>query len=230
MSEDIQDAGAPVVSIETVRARTSHATLNQIEAYWEGLRQGRLVPDRQDVDPRGLTGALSNAFVLERIAPGLGRFRVSGGHLTDLMGMEVRGMPVSAMFEPTDREGIRDALEAVFSEPAVARLQLLTENGLGRPAIEGEMILLPLKSDLGDVTRVLGGVVLTGEIGRTPRRFKIAGQTRRTLIGYGAPKSTETPAPVKEDEPVRTVATKNRAIATRGGFLKLVSSDGERVD
>lgn len=230
MSEDIQDAGAPVVSIETVRAKATHAALNQIEAYWEGLRQGRLVPDRQDVDPRGLTGALSNAFVLERIAPGLARFRVSGGHLTDLMGMEVRGMPISAMFEPTDRDGIRDALDAVFSEPAVARLQLSTQTGLGRPAMEGEMLLLPLKSDLGDVTRILGGVVMTGDVGRTPRRFKIAGQSRRTLIGYGAPKTKEQPAPKADTEAVRTVATRSPAVATRGGFLKLVSSDGERVD
>ena len=33
------------------------------------------------------------------------------------------------------------------------------------------MLLLPLKSDLGDTSRALGCLVSDGKIGRTPRRF-----------------------------------------------------------
>ena len=168
-----------------------------------------------------MTGVLANAFVLERIAPGLGRFRVAGGHLTDLMGMEVRGMPVSSMFEAEDREDLRDAVEAVFAEPAMARLGLVSDGGIGRPALSGEMLILPLKSDLGDVTRILGALVMDGEIGRAPRRFRIAAQTRRTLIGYGEPQEPE----------IRTVAERfSRAKPPRGNFLRLVAENGERVD
>ncbi|MEM1360171.1 MAG: PAS domain-containing protein [Pseudomonadota bacterium] len=151
-----------------------HPTLSTVEAYWEALREGRLVPRRADVDPRGIDRALENAFILERIAPGMARFRLAGMHLNDLLGMEVRGMPLTSFFTPDARRQVSDALEHVFEEPASARFQLIAERSIGKPAMEAELILLPLKSDLGDVSRALGCLVSTGEIGRTPRRFDVA--------------------------------------------------------
>lgn len=35
------------------------------------------------------------------------------------------------------------------------------------------MLLLPLRSDLGDVTRALGCLIAEGEIGQGPRRFDL---------------------------------------------------------
>ncbi|MEM1421046.1 MAG: PAS domain-containing protein, partial [Pseudomonadota bacterium] len=58
-----------------------HPGLSLVEAYWEGLRAGRLVPRRADVDPRGIDQALEYSFILERIAPGMARFRLAGMHL-----------------------------------------------------------------------------------------------------------------------------------------------------
>ncbi|MEZ5686504.1 MAG: PAS domain-containing protein [Paracoccaceae bacterium] len=50
----------------------------ELRAYWEGLRQGRqAVPSRAEVDPRGIDRALEYSFILERVAPGMGRFRLS---------------------------------------------------------------------------------------------------------------------------------------------------------
>ena len=68
--------------------------LADLRSYWDSLRKGRAVPDRADVEPKGIRRALDYAFILERIAPGAARFRLAGRHLVDLMGMEVRGMPV----------------------------------------------------------------------------------------------------------------------------------------
>ena len=61
------------------------------------------MPLRSEIDPRGLKGALEYCFVLERIAPGLARLRVAGSHLGDLMGMEVRGMPITAFYDENGR-------------------------------------------------------------------------------------------------------------------------------
>ena len=77
----------------------SYKAIAQVDAYWEGLRAGRPMPDRAEVDPRGLGDALEFAFLLEHVAPGIGRVRISGMHLRDLLGMEVRGMPLTAVFE-----------------------------------------------------------------------------------------------------------------------------------
>lgn len=44
------------------------------------------------------------------------------------------------------------------------------------------MLLLPLKSDLGDVSRVLGCFVAHGEVGRSPRRFDVVGAKIRPIM------------------------------------------------
>lgn len=161
--------------------------MDRIERYWEGIRGKRLVPSRCEIDPRGLDGVLGHAFILERIAGGLARFRIAGSHLTDITGLELRQMPLSALFLPGSREILSDALQAVFDEPAVVRLDIASPSGFGRGALVGELILLPLRSDLGDVDRVLGGLVFEGKIGRTPRRIEVVSQTRKSLTGYAGP-------------------------------------------
>jgi len=150
-----------------------HPSIREVEGYWQALREGRLVPRRSEIDPRGIERSLEYAFVLERIAPGIARLRIAGSHLSDLMGMEVRGMPVSAFFAPADRNRFGDVLEQVFDSPATAEISLQAERGIGKPAIEARMILLPLKSDLGDITRAIGCLSTNGAIGRAPRRFAI---------------------------------------------------------
>ena len=159
----------------------------KIEQYWSEVRGNRLVPTRMEIDPRGMSGALSNAFVLERIAKGLARFRISGSHLTDLLGLEARGMPLSTVFVPEARQSLADALESAFDDPSIIRLGLGAETGFGRHALAGSMVLLPLRSDLGEVSRLLGGIEMSGEIGRAPRRLKIEKQERQGLIGVGEP-------------------------------------------
>jgi hypothetical protein len=145
----------------------------EMRAYWEGLRADRLVPQRAEVDPRGIERALEYAFILDRIAPGIGRFRLAGMHLSDLMGMEVRGMPISAMFIPACRDRLGSVLEAVFADPAIAELSLGAETGIGKPALGARLLLLPLRSDAGEVNRCLGALISAGKMGRAPRRFNL---------------------------------------------------------
>ena len=171
----------------------------ELRAYWEGLRRGRALPARSDVDPRGIERALEYAFILERVAPGMGRFRLAGMHLNDLMGMEVRGMPLTAFFAPPARKRIAEATEAVFQGPSVAELVLSAESGIGKPPLTARLILLPLRSDLGDVTRVLGCLVAEGEnIGRTPRRFEVEGADIQQVV-TGMPTPSELPKPVSPE-------------------------------
>lgn len=174
--------GSNVVSLMPRRSEQQFSALKEVEAYWEGLRNGRPVPSRADVDPRGMQNALEYAFILERIAPGVGRFRLAGTHLTDLMGMEVRGMPLTAMLMPEARAQMSETLEAVFQTPQVTIVTLRSDRGVGRAPLEAQLLLCPLKSDLGDVNRVLGCLQSKGEIGRQPRRFDIVEVTSRPLL------------------------------------------------
>lgn len=187
ITDDESASGAQVLPFQSGHGVQPDPALAKIEAYWSDLRRGRLVPSRAEIDPRGLEGVLGHAFILERLTTGLARLRIAGSHTTELLGMEARGMPLSAIFGAASREALADALQAVFDEPATLRFSVLSPSGFGRAEVTGNMVLLPLRSDLGDITRVLGGVSLKGPFGRTPRRLEIAGQSRRSLIGYAAP-------------------------------------------
>lgn len=210
----------------------------EVLGYWEALRAGRQVPLRSEVDPRGIERALEYAFVLERVGPSISRFRLAGMHCTDLMGMEVRGMPATTFFTPAWRQKFAQILEGVFDGPEMADLTLVSEGGYGRPELRARMIILPLKSDFGDITRALGCLVSDGPIGRAPRRFDllearilkvVAGQPlampAARPIPEVLPELGEAPAPFQHagapETPPRPEPPK-----TRGAHLRLVKSDG----
>lgn len=184
----VQNFGAKnVISMMHRRAINMYPALAIVEAYWHGLCDGTAIPSRSSIDPRGLEDALEYAFILERIAPGIGRFRLAGMHLNDLMGMEVRGMPMSAMFIPAARDEIIEAMEKVCADPQIITLTLKSKGGIGRPALEAQMVLTPLVDEMGDVTRVLGALQSKGNLGRQPRRWDIVEQTSTKV---GVPETT----------------------------------------
>ena len=177
---DIKKAGH-VVDMSSKRSSDSFRICNQIEAYWESLRLGDRLPCRADVDPRGIEDALNNAFILEAIGAGHGRFRIAGMHLNELMGMDVRGMPASCFLVPQSRDMFAQALTTVLQRPAVVRLSLRGESRLGQPLFDGHMLMLPLVDDEGKISRVLGCLETFGTIGRSPRRFELKRVDTRRL-------------------------------------------------
>lgn len=187
--KDAQSNEKSVVDMTALQDRVRFAPLAQIDGYWETLRGTRLLPLRSEIDPRGLKGALEYCFVLERIAPGLARLRVAGSHLGDLMGMEVRGMPISSFLSSGSRKEFGEMLEDVFERPAKAVITLTAETGFGRPPLKAKMILMPVRSDLGDTSRILGGFMADGDLGRAPRRFTIEEIKLEPITG------TDIPAP-----------------------------------
>ncbi len=184
MTEEMKTdgSGADVVSIFDFKKDQRFPAISEVEAYWEALRGTDLLPSRSAIDPRGIERSLEFAFVAERIAPGMARFRLAGNHLSELMGMDVRGMPVTSFFTPAGRTRVKNVLTEVFDGPAKATLTLASDTGIGKPPLEAKLLLLPLKSDLGDVSRALGCFVAQGTIGRGPRRFDVAQVQRSSLL------------------------------------------------
>lgn len=150
-------------------------------------------------------------------------------------------MPLTALFTPAARRTIADLLEDVFQTPATATLHLTSEGSMGRPALEARMVLFPLKSDLGDVSRILGCMVAKGEMGMAPRRFDIRdiekariGKDPRDLIPHESPKP---PAPVEAAKPKMVgfadpkadfeakAKTGQSTKKARPAYLRLIKSD-----
>jgi hypothetical protein len=176
-----------VTALQRGKPRDHGGDLTAFEGYWASKAPDGDIPRRSQIDPRGIEAFLSNAFVAERIAPGLARLRIAGMHLSDVMGMEVRAMPLSCLIAPGDRDRFAEALVEVFDRPAKLQVTLEAEGGLGRPALTGQMLLLPLRSDLGDISRGLGCLVTRGPIGRTPRRFRITGLDLSPVLEHSGP-------------------------------------------
>lgn len=158
----------------------------ELDAYWTALSAGRLMPARSEVDPRGISGALHHTFLVERIAPGLARFRLAGQHLSDIMGMDVRGMPLSTFFTPKARDPLAELVKAVFDDPA--RIDLTLDGGRSglRARIAGRLMMLPLRDAGGAVSRAIGCIAVSNPVAGGPCHFDITDQTCQTLIGYGS--------------------------------------------
>jgi hypothetical protein len=193
----------------------AHPALQQIRAYWQALRQSGTLPERAEIDPRGIERALDHAFIAERIAPGVARFRLAGMQLNGILGMEVRGMPLTVFFEPIMRDEVQRQTERAFSEPAAVEMRLEAVRGIGRPDLQARLLLLPLRDEAGQVARVLGGFAAMGEIGRTPRRFRLLGAEAQPC--FAKPAAQLSANPIGEGAP--------RAPAFARGHLRLVHSE-----
>ncbi|SFR39834.1 PAS domain-containing protein [Yoonia tamlensis] len=147
--------------------------LMQLESYWRALRHARHIPARNDIRPHEIDSALPHAFILQRVAPGVARMRVAGQQLHDLLKMDARGMPVSSFFHADARAQIADLVELAFSEPAIVAVPLVSQGNVVRAPLTGTMLLLPLRDDNGQTSRVLGALMTQGHRGNRQRRFEI---------------------------------------------------------
>lgn len=193
-----KDKTGAVIALKEFRNMRHDPQIQQVIGYWEALRGGRPAPLRAEIDPRGIEGALDRVFLAERIGNGIGRFRLAGMALNDLMGMEVRGMPLTTLILPEERERFAAALERVFQGGVRTTMRLEAARGLGRPVLTGELLLLPLANDRNDTPLVLGCLSMQGSIGRPPRRMRIDA-TEHTALSITAP---ATPRPLHQPDPV----------------------------
>ncbi|NYS26184.1 PAS domain-containing protein [Rhodobacteraceae bacterium 2376] len=152
---------------------------------WATLKGDRLAPRRSEIDPRPIASALSQTFIAALVAPRVARMRIAGTGLHDLMGMDVRGMPLTVFFNGHAREEVMRACTHVTQGGHVL-LPVCTEKAVGQPPMDGLLALLPLSSDGSRIDLVLGILETSGQIGTAPRRFQLRSPLR-------APKATALP-------------------------------------
>lgn len=153
----------------------------ELEAYWAALPRIGLLPRRSDVDPRCIERILPDAVILERVAPGVARFRIASQHLCDIAGGEVRGMPITALFSAAHRQQMTNALVDMFDRPATLHANLKgTGPGLTRP-LRGAMVLMPLCLDNGEVTRAMGAIVTDTTAASAPQRMALSDLQIRSI-------------------------------------------------
>ena len=146
--------------------------LQTLRSYWESLRSNDDLPLRSDIDPRQIPEVLDSLFILERLGPEDVRVRIAGLALCEMMGMEVRGQSPLTFFAKDTRQRFAAMVGEVLARPMIARLGLETVDRMGNEA-RVNMLLLPLRSDFGDVSRIIGCVTTPKGGFTAPLRFHI---------------------------------------------------------
>lgn len=161
--------------------------------YWEKLRAGRIAPLRSEIDPREIETSLDHTFILEQVREDDVRFRLAGSKICELLGMEVRGMPPRSLIRIEDRTEFDETLKSLLRDPQVIELNVACANGQYQDS-SGTMLLLPMKNEVNEITRVLGAVALNGPVTIPPNRLSILDR-KSTRIVSGAATDTNPPVP-----------------------------------
>jgi hypothetical protein len=179
--------------------------LSSLKTYWDRLRAGRVAPYRAEIDPRQFESALENMFIIEKLAPDNMRIRLAGMRICEMMGMEVRGMQPGFLIDEADRVRFDRLLNVVMSEPAVVELKLAARNRAG--AYRATMLMMPLRSDFGDINRVIGCTSGDGDLFAPPLVFAIedvavtpvessqAAEPRQPMPGFAEAQAAFAPPP-----------------------------------
>lgn len=181
--DDLHEAAShrPIAGIEGLRTVRESALLEQAWRYWTSQRKGGDLPRRASLDPKAMGPILGHAMVLDRARPGAVRVRLGGHVLTQLMGMEVRGLPVRAFFDIADRDRVMAHVEDVFETPSTLEFDLISDGRGG--IVTGRMLILPLLDMTGDVTKALAVLVTDRVVADPPRRFQLTKATSLPVAG-----------------------------------------------
>lgn len=198
--------------------------LHQLRAYWDSLRQGDDLPDRDDFDPRAIAGLLEHCLLLERIAPGQARIRLAGMQVNSLMGHDLRGMPLFTLITPAMRERFRPMVEAVFARPAIVTLRLQSERGLLRGTMGAQMALMPMRGRHGHIDRALAIMATQAEPFRLPRRFDLSDARMEPITLPGLTSIDDTSLPALRAVGDGTVSQRDTPVLASRGHLRLVHS------
>ncbi len=145
--------------------------IDTLKDHWDGLREKDLPPMRSDIDPRAMPDVLDSLFILEVMNPSDIRIRIAGLGICEMMGMEVRGQTPLTFFNENSRGRFAAVLADVLNRPTIARLELASTDKLGN-VDNVQMILLPLRSDLGNISRIIGCMTKPDDF-KSPVSFQV---------------------------------------------------------
>jgi hypothetical protein len=130
--------------------------------YWNTLRGSRSAPDRRDIDPTQIRGALGNTFILELNEQREFDFRLAGSHICSAYSRELKGRSFTRLWHPRDRDALETLIRAVTEDHAVA---LITFQGVTaiNTKLAVECILLPVRHNGSTESRLLGAMTVIDE-------------------------------------------------------------------
>lgn len=138
------------MSFETFYRSIESPLLRAVAAHWNEARGSRLMPAWADIRPRSIKGQLPAVWSYKFDARS-SRFtgRLSGDRITQIIGKDLRGLPLEAVQPPDAFGWVYANLLRVVTEPALYHGAGHVFRQMAR-AGAGERIVLPLGRSIGD--------------------------------------------------------------------------------
>ena len=128
----------------------------QIIHHWLAVRADDGVPRRAAVDPTHFKSCLDMVWLLERHDDGHYRYRLAGQSITEIHGGIRRGTDTSLLFSRASLEMFQPRWKAVLDHGQLVRAEGIVTLADGTETSRVERLMLPLRSDNGAVSIVLG--------------------------------------------------------------------------
>ena len=138
----------------------NHPQTRALYYYWNGLKQGRLVPAREDIVPRQMKKQLPNIFILERFDSKHFVFRLAGTAICERFGREFRAHNFLTLWRGDDRPQMHDHLNEVINSQTPGFITCRAET-IDRNSVDVEILMLPLMDKFGAITQILGSAFAT---------------------------------------------------------------------
>lgn len=133
--------------------------LAQFEANWRKMGGHEKTDHQCDMRKTGLALAQPHAFILQQVAPGAGRIRIVGHHLSTRLKLAANGISFGALFTDAARETALELMDAAFTLPSIVSIPLVAKRGSLRRPVKAQILLLPLWDPSGQTTHILGALV-----------------------------------------------------------------------
>ncbi len=124
--------------------------------HWLALREVDAVPLRGAVDPVKFQDSLAMVWLLERHEDGHYRYRLAGQTISEMHGGIRRGSDTASLFSPQSLDMFRPRWEAVLDGDQLVRAEGVVALADGERFSRVERLMLPLRSDDGTVSVILG--------------------------------------------------------------------------
>jgi len=146
--------------------------LRRLLGYWRGLRRGRLMPARADIDATDIPWALDSIYLIDfEAATKEFRYRLAGDEICRTFDRStLKGLELADFLSPEQAEYVRDRWLRMIHPPSILAMRGLVYFVMDR-ITQGTRLMMPL-SDSGDdqVTGVFGMTLSDHLDGPAPRR------------------------------------------------------------
>lgn len=135
-----------------------HFLTQRLHRYWQSLCDGNRPPMRRQLEPHLIKAILPHAFILQRIDDRHLIFRLAGTRICELYGREFRDHNFLQMWEDPARRSVRLLVNELMTTGAPGLINYNAET-FDKHEISSEIILLPMRDDAGQTSRLLGSAI-----------------------------------------------------------------------